>query len=219
MIKGLASVRVVQQHVVFVLGLPLTLAKEEILRRPEHFGQYGPIVKIVVGHPASAPGRQASASAHITFQRSEDAREAIRGVDGIVLEGHQIRASFGTTRYCNAFLKGQQCTNPDCLFLHQEVDSQTVNKVSSPQVQAQQQAPQLEPLNGMDLNQFEKRGGPRGPLSKGRAPGAGVPPFVYSNSPPSYDCALSFCADVVVNRSIVGEVSLVLLSAIKTSKH
>ena len=30
------------------------------------------------------------------------------------------RASFGTTKYCNAFIKGIPCTNPDCLYLHEE---------------------------------------------------------------------------------------------------
>ena len=30
------------------------------------------------------------------------------------------RASFGTTKYCNAFIKGIPCINPDCLYLHKE---------------------------------------------------------------------------------------------------
>lgn len=29
-----------------------------------------------------------------------------------------VRASFGTTKYCNAFLRHAPCTNPDCLYLH-----------------------------------------------------------------------------------------------------
>ena len=33
--------------------------------------------------------------------------------------GHSIRACFGTTKYCNAFLRYQECTNPDCLYLHE----------------------------------------------------------------------------------------------------
>ena len=30
------------------------------------------------------------------------------------------RASFGTTKYCNSFIKGVECTNPECLYLHKE---------------------------------------------------------------------------------------------------
>ena len=29
-----------------------------------------------------------------------------------------MRACFGTTKYCNAFLKGIVCNNTDCLYLH-----------------------------------------------------------------------------------------------------
>jgi hypothetical protein len=32
--------------------------------------------------------------------------------------GKVIKACFGTTKYCNAFLKGVPCNNPDCLYLH-----------------------------------------------------------------------------------------------------
>ena len=29
-----------------------------------------------------------------------------------------MKACFGTTKYCNAFLKGVICNNPECLYLH-----------------------------------------------------------------------------------------------------
>jgi hypothetical protein len=32
--------------------------------------------------------------------------------------GKQVKATFGTTKYCNAFLKGVHCGNPECLYLH-----------------------------------------------------------------------------------------------------
>ena len=28
------------------------------------------------------------------------------------------RASFGTTKYCNSFISGRECTNSECLYLH-----------------------------------------------------------------------------------------------------
>jgi CCR4-NOT transcription complex subunit 4 len=30
-----------------------------------------------------------------------------------------IRASFGTTKFCQFFLSGQRCSNKDCLYLHE----------------------------------------------------------------------------------------------------
>ena len=47
-----------------------------------------------------------------------DALRCIKGLEGAVWRGKPIRACFGTTKYCNAFLKGLPCNNPDCLYLH-----------------------------------------------------------------------------------------------------
>jgi CCR4-NOT transcription complex subunit 4 len=32
--------------------------------------------------------------------------------------GKPVKATFGTTKYCNSFLKGVRCQNADCLYLH-----------------------------------------------------------------------------------------------------
>lgn len=255
--SSLVNVRVVQKHVVFVLGLPLSIAKEDILRRPEHFGQYGRITKIVVGHFAPSQNRSASASAQIMYSRAEEAQQAIRGVDGRVIDGHQIRASFGTTRYCQYFLRGQQCHNPNCLFLHHEVDTdqtvspnngaQTLGTAGNGQTASFSERPSTgpergwatptkndktavaaqtltsavmtegaenvpEPLNGMDLSQYEKqKGSSRTTMTKSRAVGAektaaaspALPNGLGGNQPPSYDCALGLVADLVAGRSVM----------------
>ena len=83
-------------------------------------------------------------SAYITFKRPEDAKRCIEAVNGVtwggkqcashkqlclhnadcmlkllaVPAGKQVKACFGTTKYCNAFLKGVVCNNPECLYLH-----------------------------------------------------------------------------------------------------
>jgi hypothetical protein len=35
------------------------------------------------------------------------------------LEGKQLKVSFGTTKYCAYFLRGYECPNPDCFYLHE----------------------------------------------------------------------------------------------------
>lgn len=90
--------------------------------QPEYFGQYGEITKLVINHHhgvAPDDPRHGSASAYITFRRSEDAWAAICSVDGFRIMGRTIRASFGTTKYCNSFLRNLPCNNPDCLYLHE----------------------------------------------------------------------------------------------------
>lgn len=118
------NVRVVQPNLVYVVGLPLELCDEEVLAGPAHFGGYGRIVKVSVNRlqPAgggAAPARHgATGSAYVTFRAPADALRCIRGLDGAALQGRQLRACFGTTKYCNAFLRGAPCNNPDCLYLH-----------------------------------------------------------------------------------------------------
>jgi CCR4-NOT transcription complex subunit 4 len=46
-------------------------------------------------------------------------------------DGKLIRASFGTTKYCSYFLRGNPCINKNCLFLHEHCDDKfTLTKVS-----------------------------------------------------------------------------------------
>lgn len=114
--KHLHNYRVVQRNLVYVIGLPLSIATEDILRKAEYFGQYGKISKMVVHRNQTVS--QSSASAYVTFAFKEDAKAAIHALDNYVLDGHTLRASFGTTKYCNNFIRNMPCNNPDCVYLH-----------------------------------------------------------------------------------------------------
>jgi hypothetical protein len=64
----LATMRVIRRNLVYAVGMPPSIATEELLRKPEYFGQYGKIAKIVINrnHNPGDP-RRASASAYVTF--------------------------------------------------------------------------------------------------------------------------------------------------------
>lgn len=115
--KSLHNFRVVQRNLVYVIGLPISLANEDLLRKPEYFGQYGKISKIVAHK--NQGGTHPTASAYITFAFKEDAKASIQALDGYWMEGHPLRASFGTTKYCNNFIKNVPCSNPECVYLHE----------------------------------------------------------------------------------------------------
>ena len=118
----LANMRVIRRNLVYAVGLPLHLATEEILRKPEYFGQYGKIAKIVLNRSQPTEGgdpRRASASAYVTFVYKEDTLSCILALDGFYLENRNIRASYGTSKYCSAFIKNVRCNNPDCTYLHE----------------------------------------------------------------------------------------------------
>lgn len=65
----LANMRVIRRNLVYAVGLPPSIASEDVLRKPEYFGQYGKISKIVLNRSqtTSADPRRASASAYVTF--------------------------------------------------------------------------------------------------------------------------------------------------------
>ena len=116
----LSTYRVIQRDLVYVIGIPTEIADEELLSRYEYFGQYGPIKKIVVNKQTAHVGGQQrpTVSAYVTFNNIADAGECIYALENYVCRGHQIKASFGTSKYCSSYLGGQKCTNPDCMYLH-----------------------------------------------------------------------------------------------------
>lgn len=120
----LANMRVIRRNLIYAVGLPVAVASEDTLRRPDYFGQYGKIAKIVLNRAQIVPGeggdpRRASASAYVTFQHKEDALACILALDGFYLENRNVRASYGTSKYCSAFIKSVRCNNPECTYLHE----------------------------------------------------------------------------------------------------
>ncbi|KAJ3541141.1 hypothetical protein NM688_g6126 [Phlebia brevispora] len=123
--RHLANVRVVQRNVVYVLGIGPRFAKEELiptLRSHEYFGQYGKISKIVIVKRTPPGGRAPVVGLYITFHRREDAARCIAAVDGAPSPSggnDPMSASYGTTKYCMAFLRGVSCQDHSCMNLHE----------------------------------------------------------------------------------------------------
>ncbi|CAJ1905666.1 unnamed protein product [Cylindrotheca closterium] len=122
----LANMRVIRRNLVYAVGLPIAMATEEILRKPDYFGQYGKIAKIVLNRSqaTAADPRRASASAYVTFTYKEDTLACILALDGFYIEGRSVRASYGTSKYCSAFIKNVRCNNPECTYLHTMGDAE-----------------------------------------------------------------------------------------------
>ncbi|KAM3415383.1 hypothetical protein BST61_g8910 [Cercospora zeina] len=119
--KHLAGMRVVQKNLVYVTGLSPTSQEDQLLqtlRGDQYFGQYGKIIKIVVSK-AKDPSHPHSVGVYVTYEHKEDAASCIAAVDGSKNGDRTLRAQFGTTKYCSAYLRGENCTNRNCMFLHE----------------------------------------------------------------------------------------------------
>ncbi|XP_010510602.1 PREDICTED: uncharacterized protein LOC104786845 [Camelina sativa] len=120
--KDLTGVRVIQRNLVYVMSLPFDLADEDLFQRREYFGQYGKVVKVAMSRTAAGAVQQFpnnSCSVYITYSKEEEAIRCIRSVHGFILDGRNLKACFGTMKYCHAWLRNMPCTNAECLYLHE----------------------------------------------------------------------------------------------------
>ncbi|ORY75410.1 hypothetical protein BCR37DRAFT_384039 [Protomyces lactucae-debilis] len=134
--RHLSNMRVVQKNLVYVIGFSPKAADADLastLRGSDYFAQYGKINKIVV-NKKSHPNGQPTVGVYITYARKEDAARAIQAVDNSMNDGRVLRASYGTTKYCSAYLRQQVCQNPNCMYLHEpgeDLDSYTREDMST----------------------------------------------------------------------------------------
>ena len=117
----LSKIRILQKNIVYIIGLPLNLASSELLSKYEFLGQYGEIKKIIVNKNGYNQNKNSNTtySAYITYSSFEEASLALLTIDNNFYDGHLLRTSYGTTKYCNFFIKGIECINRDCLYMHE----------------------------------------------------------------------------------------------------
>ena len=123
--------RIITKNLVYIIGLSSNIANKEKLNKYEYLGQYGTIIKTVVNknkaYNQNSP-HGPSYSAYVTYSKPSEASIAILSLDNKMIDNHVIRASFGTTKYCSFFLKGIECNNKDCLFLHKWAEENDIIK-------------------------------------------------------------------------------------------
>ncbi|GMH62269.1 hypothetical protein TL16_g03440, partial [Triparma laevis f. inornata] len=116
--SSLSNMRVIRRNLVYCVGLPANMS-QSILASEKWFGQYGKISKIVVNRSQQQGNAKASScSAYVTFANELDSLCCILCMDGFWLESRAIRCSYGTSKYCSAFIKNVRCSNPECTYLH-----------------------------------------------------------------------------------------------------
>lgn len=153
----LSRYRVIQRDLVYVIGIPIDIANEEILSRYAYFGQYGPIKKIVVNNQTvhTSSFQKPTVSAYVTFQNIEDAWECLYALESFSIGGHLLKASFGTSKYCSAFLSGQKCTKPDCMYLHYKGDQKDSFATDEIQQNSERFSSKTRPLRPPDYFDYE----------------------------------------------------------------
>ena len=130
-LEELADARIITKNLVYIIGLSSSLADKAKLSKYEYLGQYGTIIKTVVNKNKAYNQNNIygpSFSAYVTYSKPSEASIAILSLDNTKIDNHLIRASFGTTKYCSYYLKGIECSNKECLFLHKKADENDIIK-------------------------------------------------------------------------------------------
>ena len=121
--------RIITKNLVYIIGLSENLSDKNKLEKYEYLGQYGKILKIIINKKRAYNKNNKygpTYSAYITYNDPYEASIAILSLNNIIIDNHLIRASFGTTKYCQAYLNKTQCYNKDCFFLHKKANLEDI---------------------------------------------------------------------------------------------
>ncbi|KAL8136650.1 hypothetical protein V2J09_002651 [Rumex salicifolius] len=129
--KQLSSVRVIQRNLVYIVGLPLNLADEDLLQHKEYFGQYGKVLKVSISRTSAGTIQQfPNNTCSVTLKLDSIWVSVVVMDKWMDVHIYYILKRGGSCSLYSVhswvYLRWQvlePCTNPDCLYLH-EIGSQ-----------------------------------------------------------------------------------------------
>ena len=129
-----SNIRVICKNILYLIGIPIEIANEDTLIKKEYLGQYGSIQKIIINKNGYFKNESdyPTYSSYITYSSQIEASLALLALNNSNHLNHKLNACYGTNKYCNSFLKGVECTNKDCYYLHETADqNDIINKNES----------------------------------------------------------------------------------------
>ncbi|CAD8187969.1 unnamed protein product [Paramecium pentaurelia] len=116
----LAEIRIICKNLIYVIGLAPTIAKEEnILDNMAKSKNQLQFRAIHLIHLHMLPILHIEMNRKHQWQFQYTLYLKFMACERFPLYDRYVKASFGTTKYCTNFLKGQQCKIKDCVYLHQ----------------------------------------------------------------------------------------------------
>ena len=116
------SLRVVQNSVIYVIGLKQEICDEELLKSEKFFGQYGEVENVRINRTnlfTVKKDKKKYCRAYISYKNPMSASLAILSINLKKTEGlSKIDASFSATKLCKFFVKQKPCLVKDCHFMH-----------------------------------------------------------------------------------------------------
>ena len=134
-----SNIRVICKNILYLIGIPYEIANEDTLLKKEYLGQYGSIHKIIVNKNGYLKNESNSPtySSYITYSNEVEASLALLTLNNSTLFDHKLNACYGTNKYCNSFLKGVECNNKDCFYLHEYANKNDIIMKNDTQMKMQ----------------------------------------------------------------------------------
>ena len=134
-----SNIRIISKRILYLIGIPYNLANEETLIKKEYLGQYGSIHKIIVNKNGYMKNESNSPtySCYITYSNELEASLALLALNNSTFFNNKLNACYGTNKYCNSFLKGIECNNKDCFYLHELANKDDIVIKSDSQMKIQ----------------------------------------------------------------------------------
>ena len=154
--SALIQSRIIQKNLVYLIGLSSDLIKmDQKLKTYEYFGQYGKIIKLVINknkiYNSNSPNGP-SYTCYITYSSEVESSLAILSMDNYTIDNHEIRANYGTNKYCLNFLNNSVCKNKDCMYLHKLGDKKDI--ISREQMNSDKEIFQQQRILAIELSKI-----------------------------------------------------------------
>lgn len=116
------TLRVIQDNVIYAIGIRQDLCEVQNLLSKSYFGQYGPIESIRINKNnvfTVKKDKKKYCRAYITYKHPLSSSLAILSINLKKCAGlSKLDASFSATKLCKFFVKGKPCLVENCHFMH-----------------------------------------------------------------------------------------------------
>ena len=127
--RKLKNTRIIQKNAVYVIGIPKNIANPRILSSLNYFGIYGRVQSVDVNNKPYFDNENQTFlySAYIRYSHNFEALLAIAALSSAhIKELPLLKASIGTTKFCQNYLFKNNCANVYCTYYHSEPPSDDV---------------------------------------------------------------------------------------------
>ena len=112
------NIRIISRESLYIKHIPVSLSIAT-LKSPPYFGKYGEIKQISIDFKYFQEDPEETYRIFIHFNTKLSAAKALIAVHDLAVGYSKLHAEYVVLNFCGNYLKGKNCFNRNCKFLHQ----------------------------------------------------------------------------------------------------